>query len=300
VANAERRSETRRAFVRDLREPRRALLSRSVQEAVPLEGGLPLGTDDQAVTGSSQALVHESPEHGFNAAIVSLVGSVGNGGPSDDGSSFDGLRPFIDGSILNWQEPYWQRVTAYLRMAADYGITMMLYPIDGWTIGRSFIPKSIEQCHSYGRKVAERFRDLPNIIWMSGGDYIPATKDSARGSDVDHGIDAMMRGIREAGDGRPFSIQPAGEKSISNDNAYWASRVDWNFVYTYYPTYRAVLEAYGRQPRIPAIMGEANYEGENNQPETLPTTDQTLRRQVLWALTSGAAGELAGSHDWAF
>lgn len=243
MANAERRSETRRAFVRDLREPRRALLSRSVQEAVPLEGGLPLGTDDQAVTGSSQALVHESPEHGFNAAIVSLVGSVGNGGPSDDGSSFDGLRPFIDGSILNWQEPYWQRVTAYLRMAADYGITMMLYPIDGWTIGRSFIPKSIEQCHSYGRKVAERLRDLPNIIWMSGGDYIPATKDSARGSDVDHGIDAMMRGIREAGDGRPFSIQLAGEKSISNDNAYWASRVDWNFVYTYYPTYRAVLEA---------------------------------------------------------
>ena len=239
-------------------------------------------------------------EHGFNAAIVSLVGSIGNGGPSDDGSTFDGLRPFIEGNILNWQEPYWQRVTSYLRMAAEHGITVFLYPIDGWTIGRSFVPESIEQCHSYGRKVAERFRDLPNIVWMSGGDYIPATKDLARGSDVDHCIDAMMRGIREAGDGRPFSIQLAGEKSISNDNAYWASRVDWNFVYTYYPTYRAVLEGYGRQPRIPAILGEANYEGENNQPETLPTTDETLRRQVLWALTSGAAGEFVGSHDWAF
>lgn len=239
-------------------------------------------------------------EHGFNAAIVSLVGSIGNGGPSSDGGTFDGVRPFIGGNILNWQEPYWQRVTAYLRMAADYGITMLLYPIDGWTIGRSFIPESIEQCHSYGRKVAERFRDLPNIMWMSGGDYVPATKDLARGSDVDHCIDAMMRGIRESGDGRPFSIQLAGDKSISNDNAYWASRVDWNFAYTYYPTYRAVIEAYRRQPRIPVIMGEANYEGENNQPETLPTTDETLRRQVLWALTSGAAGEFAGSHDWAF
>jgi hypothetical protein len=122
----------------------------------------------------------------------------------------------------------------------------------------------------------------------------------AQGSDVDHCIDAMMRGIRETGDGRAFSIQLAGDKSISNDNPYWASRVDWNFVYTYYPTHRAVLEAYGRQPRIPAILGEANYEGENNQSETLPTTDETLRRQVLWALTSGAAGEFAGSHDWAF
>src|SRR5690242_3915867 len=62
-------------------------------------------------------------EYGFNAAIVSLIGSTGNGGPSDDGSTFDGLRPFTAGNILNWQEPYWQRVTAYLRMAADHGIT---------------------------------------------------------------------------------------------------------------------------------------------------------------------------------
>jgi hypothetical protein len=95
-------------------------------------------------------------------------------------------------------------------------------------------------------------------------------------------------------------MQLAGEKSISNDNPYWADRIDWNFVYTYYPTYRAVLEAYGRYPRIPAVMGEANYEGENNQPDSLPTTNQTLRRQVLWALTSGAAGEFVGSHDWTF
>ena len=43
-------------------------------------------------------------EHGFNAAIVSLIGSISNGGPSDDGSTFDGLRPFIEGNILNWQE----------------------------------------------------------------------------------------------------------------------------------------------------------------------------------------------------
>ena len=40
--------------------------------------------------------------------------------------------------------------------------------IDGWTIGRSFIPESIEQCHRYGRMVAEPFRDLSDIIWRSG------------------------------------------------------------------------------------------------------------------------------------
>ena len=109
---------------------------------------------------------------GFNAAIVSLIGAVANGAPSDVGATFDGLLPFVDGDVLQWQEPYWERVTAYLRLAAEHGITVMLYPIDGWTIGHSFVPKSIEQCHQYGGKVAQRFRDLPNIVWMSGGDYV--------------------------------------------------------------------------------------------------------------------------------
>jgi Protein of unknown function (DUF4038)/Putative collagen-binding domain of a collagenase len=239
-------------------------------------------------------------QQGFNAAIVSLIGATANGGPSDDGATFDGLLPFEDGDILRWREPYWERVTSYLQMAAERGITVMLYPIDGWTIGHSFVPTSIEQCHRFGGMVARRFRDLPNIVWMSGGDYEPDTDDLARGSDVDHCIDAMLRGIRETGDDRPFSIQLGARKSVSTDNPYWARRVDWNFVYTYYPTYKAVLDARRRTPAIPAVMGEANYEGENNQEETPPTTDETLRRQVLWSLTSGAAGEFMGSDDWEF
>jgi hypothetical protein len=239
-------------------------------------------------------------KQGFNAAIVSLIGATANGAPSDDGATYDGLLPFEDGDILRWREPYWERVTSYLQMAAERGITVMLYPIDGWTIGHSFVPASIEQCHRYGGMVARRFRDLPNIVWMSGGDYEPDTDDLARGSDSDHCIDAMLRGIRETGDGRPFSIQLGARKSVSTDNPYWARRVDWDFVYTYYPTYKAVLDARRRTPAIPAVMGEANYEGENNQEETPPTTDETLRRQVLWSLTSGAAGEFVGSDDWEF
>jgi hypothetical protein len=235
---------------------------------------------------------------GFNAAIVSLIGAVANGAPSDDGATFDGLRPFVDGDVLRWQEPYWQRVTAYLRLAADHGITVLLYPIDGWTLDHSFVPRSVEQCRRYGGMVAARFRDLPNIVWMSGGDYYITARRPDRGTDADHCIDAMLRGIREAGDGRPFSVQLKAETSISTQYPYWARRVDWNFVYTYHPTYKAVLDAYRHQPAIPAVLGEANYQGENNQHETPPTTDETLRRQVLWSLTSGAAGEFLGTADW--
>lgn len=80
--------------------------------------------------------------------------------------------------------------------------------------------------------------------------------------------------------------------------------VDWNFVYTYMPTYKAVLDGYTRpsgpkDPR-PALFAEGNYEGENNQPESQPTTNETLRRQILWAITSGSPGDFRGSDAGSF
>ena len=236
---------------------------------------------------------------GFNAALVSLIGSTANGGPSDDGATYDGLLPFVSSDVLAWNDDYWQRVHSYLVKAANHGITVFLYPIDGWTIGNSFVPASISTCHEYGMRVARYFAALPNIVWMTGGDYFPATEDLAAGSEVDHCMDAALRGIRDAGNTRPFSIQLNYERSWSTQNPFWAPRVDWNFVYTYHPTYEAVLKAYRAQPARPALFGEGNYEGENNQPGP-PTTAETLRRQVLWALTSGSPGDIFGTDDWEF
>lgn len=238
--------------------------------------------------------------HRYNAVIVSLIGVEANGAPADDGATYDGLRPFVGGDVLSWDAAYWSRAHDTLQAAAEYGITVFLYPIDGWNVGRAFTPESIEQCRSYGTMVADWAADLPNIAWMAGGDYFPVTNEPELGSDVDHCIDAMLSGIAETGDDRLFSIHLGYDRSLSTENPYWAPRVDWNFVYTYYPTYQAVLEAYAWAPPMPAIMGEGNYEGENNQPDTRETTDETLRRQVLWALTSGAAGDFAGSDDWEF
>ena len=71
-------------------------------------------------------------------------------------------------------------------------------------------------------------------------------------------------------------------------------------MYTYSPTYRDVRRAYELAPARPAVLAESNYEGENNDAGSKPTTNETLRRQILWALTSGSAGDIAGSRDWTF
>jgi hypothetical protein len=235
--------------------------------------------------------------HGFNASIMSLVGAVDNGGPSADGASYDGIAPFVGGDVTKWNEAYWRRVDAILRSACAHGNTVFLYPMDGWNFDPVFRSANVQAARNYGATVAKRYANFPNIVWMAGGDYF------ARDRYANQMFAGMLDGIRSTGDRRPFSIQLWYQKSLSTDSPDWRDRVDWNFVYTYLPTYRAVLDGYGVSQggrRYPSLLGEANYEGENNQPATKPTTNETLRRQALWALTSGSPGNFFGSADWQF
>jgi hypothetical protein len=242
--------------------------------------------------------------HGFNASIISAVVVPVNGGPSYEGATFDGLEPFVDGDITAWNEPYWSRVDEFFRAACRYGNTLFLYPMDGWNLVHVFASTTPDQAFTYGRMFAQRYAQFPNIVWMTGGDYSPDVEDLAAGAESDHVLRGMLDGIRDAGSDKPFTIQLGWDKSLSTEHPFWEPLVDWNFVYTYTPTYQAVLDAYERpagprDPR-PALFAEGNYEGENNQSETAPTTDETLRRQALWALTSGSPGEFRGSDDWEF
>lgn len=232
---------------------------------------------------------------GFNASIVSLVGSRDNGGPDDDGGTYDGILPFDTGDVTRWHEPYWERVDEYVRSAHAHGNTLFLYPIDGWNVSKAFQHATLDDARRYGALVANRYAHFPNIVWMAGGDHFPSDPPGRR----DAMFENVLLGIRATGDTRPFSIQLGYPASLSTDSPFWERYVDFNFVYTYLPTYRAVLDGYRRDPR-PALLSEANYEGENNLPGTPVTTDEVLRRQMAWALTSGSPGYFYGSDDWEF
>jgi hypothetical protein len=233
--------------------------------------------------------------NGFNASIVSLLGSRANGGPADDGATFDGILPFEDGDVTRWNAAYWDRMDTYVRAACAHGNTLFLYPIDGWTVSTVFRDVGFEDAHRYGAMVAERYARFPNIVWMTGGDHFPGVAPQRH----DALFEQVLRGIRSTGDTRPFSIQLGYPASLSTDSPMWEGQVDFNFAYTYLPTYRAVLDGYARDA-LPALLAEANYEGENNLPGTPVTTDVVLRRQMAWALTSGSPGYFYGSDDWEF
>ena len=234
--------------------------------------------------------------HGYNAAIVSLVGATIGGGNAD-GSTFDGVAPFVGGDITNPNGAYWSRMDAMVAAAEAHGITLLLYVMDGWntTAGNVFAGKSTADCETYGAFVANRYTTRANILWMVGGDYAPVTNDPATGSDVDHQFDACLTGIRSTGDTRPFSIQLNYDQSWSTQNPYWEDRVDWNFVYSYPVQYDPVWRAYQHTPALPALFGEGHYEDERDGTDPI-----VIRKQAAWAVTSGSAGDIAGSADWDF
>ena len=237
--------------------------------------------------------------HGFNSAIVSLIGDSRNGGPSNGGGTYDGIKPFVNGNITTWNEAYWARMDNYLTILKNHGITAFLYPMDGWNTlsGGAFYHKSATDSRTYGQMVATRYASYPNIVWMAGGDY-----QYFDDSQVYTEFTNMLSGIRSTGDNRLFSVQHTLE-SLSTDVSQYESLTNWNFAYTYSLSYALTLRAYNqslsaRDPR-PVVMSESNYEGENNTGGPT-TTNEALRRQQLWSLTSGSAGEFTGSQDWLF
>jgi hypothetical protein len=229
---------------------------------------------------------------GFNTVLVSLLGNTANGGPADNGRTYDGKLPFVGGNPRHLANAYWDRVAHFIRECRSRGITVMAYPIDGWTgtaayhgLARSW---STTTAKAYGRAVANRLKGYRNVIWSVGGDYPSGGQRAA-----DARMNAVMAGLRAGGMNRINTIQfTLNETSL--DSSYWKPRVDFSFVYSYAASYRTVQRGY-RQTRagrhLPALMGEAHYEKYSG------VTNRYLRSQAAWALTSGSPGDFYGSED---
>lgn len=236
--------------------------------------------------------------YGYNAAIVSLIGNPANGATYDSGKTYDNVEPFVNGDVTDWNETYWERMEDYLTILKDRGISVLLYPIDGWNTlpNGAFDGVSNGDAYTYGQMVAERFENYPNIIWMVGGDY------NGYDETINDLFTNVIDGIRSEDSERLLSAQ-FSSGTISTDVELYEPLAQWNFGYTYSPTYENMLRAYNRSPGArdprPILFSEGNYEGEGDW-DSISTTNETLRRQQLWALTSGSPGEISGSADWRF
>ncbi len=210
-----------------------------------------------------------------------------------DGTTFDGIPPFtIPGDISTPNPAYFQRVDDMLAIAAQHGITLLLDAVetDGWLA--TFRANGPDKAAAFGRYLGDRYKHVPNIIWMYGNDF--QTWADAGDDGV---VLAVAQGIRGADPNHIHTVELNYKTSGSLDDPRWESIIELDGAYTYYPTYAQVLKEYNRPNFKPVFMVEANYEFEHNHADA--GSAGNLRRQEYWTMLSGATGQLYGSkHTW--
>jgi hypothetical protein len=237
--------------------------------------------------------------NGFNSLWVELLCVPYTGGRAN-GSLLDGTLPFTN-TLFNGEfdlstpnEAYFTYVDTIIRMAATNGIQVMLDPLDTGGLTQTALDNGSNACRAYGQYLGNRYKNFPNLIWLSGNDF-----QGWRTAANDAVITAIALGIKDYDTNHLQTVELDYFVSSSLDDPNWKPIVGLNLAYTYYPTYAEVLHAYQQSPNTPVFMGEAYYEFANqggpnatvappNNHE--PGTPGLLRKEEYWTMLSGAVG----------
>jgi hypothetical protein len=237
----------------------------------------------------AELYLEDRQKRGFNTLIVSLIERrFSRNAPRNA----YGQDPFL--SWGNFSEPndqYFDEAEWILRRAYERGFLVLLAPVyagfgggeQGWM--REMIAAGSSALEVYGQYLGKRFQNLPNIIWVLGGDHDVSDKSLVR---------AIVKGIQSAG---RTSLMTAHSAPDTIPSAYWKGE-DWlkiDTVYTYGDVYQQVLERYRQSRSKPILMLESAYEGEHR------STEQSLRTAAYGSLLAGAAGHMFGNNPiWHF
>ena len=228
---------------------------------------------------------------GFNAIIVNLLEhKFASHAPATVG----GVQPFAAGRMFEVPNAkYFDIAHRAVATAGRRGISVWLCPAYlGWDGGDEGFFKEInaaghDALRNYGRFVGERFEDLPNIVWMLGGDFAFPTSHRWLGDVLAAGLrDGGARQLMTAHGGQTAAVETFGDR-------------DWiavDTVYSYLKDLREPLHAARvRRPQRPFVLIESTYEGEHDAPP------EQIRFQAWAAMLSGAAGQFFGNNPiWHF
>jgi len=228
--------------------------------------------------------------HGFNAVWINLLCRPGTGGRAD-GSTYDGILPFkTTNDLATPNEPYFARCDRMIKLAANYGLLVVLDPCETIDHLKVMVQNGENRCRDFGRYLGRRYQGFANILWMSGNDF-----QTWKNPQHDAVVKAVALGIQDEDTNHLHTVELDYLVSGSLDDLGWASIISVNASYTYYPPYAQVLKDYNRSNFLPVLMIESDYEFERE------ATPAILRRQEYWSNLSGAAGQLYGNgFTWPF
>ena len=230
--------------------------------------------------------LEDRARRGFNAIIVNLLEhKFASRAPN----TITGVAPFVKPGYFERPNPsYFDHAHRCLEKARDRGIAVWLCPaylgVNGGDEGffqeiKAGGPKAFK---IYAHFVAERFKDLDNIVWMVGGDFTPTPEDQWTAT-------ALAEVFRQV---KPTCLitahcSPGQSPASAYGQHPW---LDLNSTYSYEKNLFEPLAAEcAREPTRPMYLLETTYEGEHD------STPPQIRRQAWWALMAGGCGQFFGN-----
>jgi hypothetical protein len=236
--------------------------------------------------------LEDRQKRGFNSIIVNLIEHKFCNTPP---KSRSGLAPFNPPGDFSAPNPaYFDFARDLVQRANQRGIIVWLAPaylgFNGGDEGffRDMQAGGKEKLRAYGRFVGRQFKDLPNIVWLLGGDFTPPPAERWT-------VTELAEGIRDEETHHLMTVHASPETTAAA--AFGAEKwLTVDTVYSYQPTlFRPLLAEYARQPARPFVLIESTYEGEHD------SKPEQIRRQAYWAMLGGACGQFLGNNPiWHF
>lgn len=246
---------------------------------------------------------------GFNAVWLDLIAGGYTENKNADYATFDGIIPFTEvmpqltkqflespqriANLLTPNEAYFARADTMINLAADYGFCVLLQAAETGSFSE-WAPvlqaNGEAACFNYGVYVGQRYKSLPNIIWLHGNDYDYPVKSAS----IDPYAISIARGIQSVDKNHMHTLE-LGYGQLSTDNPKWRPIVSMNEAYPFtYPAYDTILRGYNYSPTTPVSLIEPVYEGQF--PTTAhEATAHTMRAQTYWTILSGGTGTTYGN-----
>jgi hypothetical protein len=245
----------------------------------------------QLSDGDTAFYLDDRAARGFNAIWVGLADNTYSNHPPFD---YYGNAPFNGADFTNGNPAYWARVDRMLTLAADRGITVLANPaFVGYDCTNGYCESlrkaSKDVLTAYGQFLGSRYKGVPNLIWLLGGDASPTDRN------VQSKLAALADGIRSVD---TVHLMTTESYRGNSSEQVWggAPWLDLDALYEQPENIVARANRDYRAGTYPVFMLEDWYEGDARM------TELGIRQEGYWAVLSGSTlGRLVGNNAiWAF
>ena len=230
----------------------------------------------------ARTILEKTAEKGFVFAQVMLAG-VGDGTKPN----VYGEKPWINDNPLTPNEAYFKNVDAVLQIARENDVEHL---DDSLSTSDSARCITAENGRAWAKWLAQRYKDVPNIVWSmtpeAKPEFVPVLRELAAGL---HEGDGGAHLITFKPDPAPYS------SSFLHDEPWLSfdSMQTWKSVELIYPM---VTHDYNLKPIKPVLMAEGAYE--HGSEYGFDVSPLWVRRQAYYSYLAGAHHTYGHNDSW--